>query len=784
MAKKVVVKKSKNKKTKVTVSVKKKPATGNKVSVTVGGKGFKTKITGVPFNILLDMSKTVSSESNSSNGGMLLMDDKARDSFVQIMLSKVMKGYSSEKENKKSNFQSRSPNTFGLTESDVRKVEKMADNWERIEHELMWGKEVNGKNEGGAVDKYNKQKQQRLNTFDSIKVTNKWVLTDEEEKQEELRFERHIKNLSARIERYAKKNLPEEYNYRSLRMSSNYADASANSVSEHSKNYKFNQWVVRTSDELLESVEDYVDKVVKQDKKGVKEYLKKNFNNLVKFDTYFSVSMKNDFDFYDESYSKFLKTGKVYTRNNEYVDPITDENHRIDISENNRKKGEELESMFFNQEGTPTSLINSSVIRELANTEEIELKKYLADIREQEKGYYKEMSDLLEAEMSKVKIGNIKNKRIHSDLSRDGLRKRTLGGIKRTPGKKGHNLGKSALMVKGVKALFSPEFEIIERTLASGEKKVLKLINPAFEHPVYRVKRLEPVKIPEEVIKGRLIMDKYPSVAAAIFFQLLVSNTPLDEDYWYTREVKYKPKEKKLDKDLNKSLIQGYENILNNTHNVSEGFVNKLENLSSLITDRRDEEFDRILENNQERTYKIRAHHKADSESVRYDWILHFKGMDFSARDFDKDFENLYFEKGKNESIKKIADYLYEATKKSKTKSIGFTYTNNNPRWEQLEYGYYETDSGERKGSRYAHGVKGGYSYQAPNGFVRITEAMWDMYKENGKVAQIVSNYLNGKDISMDVSAIGKDLIKELKNHNRTIGTNNLDYENFVIVKE
>ena len=81
-----------------------------------------------------------------------------------------------------------------------------------------------------------------------------------------------------------------------------------------------------------------------------------------------------------------------------------------------------------------------------------------------------------------------------------------------------------------------------------------------------------------------------------------------------------------------------------------------------------------------------------------------------------------------------------------------------------LEYGEYLADSREIKsGEHYEHGVEGGYSVQAPNGMLRITEAEFQTMALNMSSKKLIKEYVSRSQRTQKVPSPSK--MKELKRY-------------------
>lgn len=299
-------------------------------------------------------------------------------------------------------------------------------------------------------------------------------------------------------------------------------------------------------------------------------------------------------------------------------------------------------------------------------------------------------------------------------------------------------------------------FELPETSVASQRRRSGQQTRHGRSGRVYkRAVLLTPAKIPKIYRFNRL----YGCIIAATFFQLLVSNTPIDEPYVFTRRVKRKKKNWVKIRLLNGQGI-------NARARSAEDLAEEMLSMPKIVY------------------YNTRETHTPDEKSVRADWVLTFRGKNFKAWDSEQEdyseqvnidgymkpewFEN----KGDQWSINEIAEFLVDHTDEYNF-DLNFEYNNLNPRWEILEKGGYTTNSNPKVGSRYGfeHGVTNGFSYQAPKGFIRIIEAYWNMTIESGRWNGHVSNFINKtKRTTLDVSNVYSDLMQEIQDYDHFIG--------------
>ena len=268
-------------------------------------------------------------------------------------------------------------------------------------------------------------------------------------------------------------------------------------------------------------------------------------------------------------------------------------------------------------------------------------------------------------------------------------------------------------------------------TRADQARKLLTSLNgPRKRYPInnsyYMVSVLEPVKLAQHQIYDL----KIGCMLEAIYFQTLVSNTPIDEDYRYHKKVLKRTRRRvsasKTKNPLNITEVKTKEEMIHEAGVDIHYELSKKEYL-----------------------------HEADQESVQGDWCLRFRGKLFKAYEskpnpnsdkasggyicMKREWFEIPDDKASQEAI---ADFLYKNTGDTDKNGnplendVRLNVFNINPRWQQLEYGWYEapdtmSESSRRVGSRY-HGIRNGFSYQAPYGFKRLTDAMWNITLQSG----------------------------------------------------
>jgi|GEM_PF-6705433 len=174
--------------------------------------------------------------------------------------------------------------------------------------------------------------------------------------------------------------------------------------------------------------------------------------------------------------------------------------------------------------------------------------------------------------------------------------------------------------------------------------------------------------------------------AAAKLFYQIVANTPLDEDYEYTRQPKKKSSKEIREKKAFK-------------------FVRGEDGLMKVVP------VDVVKP-----AYK--AFHKADEHVTRNNWILKLtttRGM----TEFKSGSLGINFDQPSDSGWTAVADQIRAVTGRYKPTDVEIV--NNDPYIDVLEYGRYNSTSTEKhQGAMYQHGTVGGYSVQAPRGIMRV----------------------------------------------------------------
>lgn len=277
--------------------------------------------------------------------------------------------------------------------------------------------------------------------------------------------------------------------------------------------------------------------------------------------------------------------------------------------------------------------------------------------------------------------------------------------------------------------------------------------------------------------KNVKVAQKQESMAVAKYFQILVSNTPMDEEYIYRSKVWTKDG---LNLKLSDAQRAEWKRLAKERDRAEK--ANEVDERGFSKADIIQEQINKITQN-PEQDWTERKH-KPDNDYVRGDWVLTFRGVRFKAFETARNIgADVYFSKEDFEvvddfnSITKIANIIQEKTKDGVV-GDGFKVSNDNPRAVMLEYGGYDTgNSGPNIGSKYAHGVKDKHTWQAPKGFYRLTNALWnDIAKDTktGRYQSYIRKWINADLSNFSVADVdGAEVKKLLKK--KTVRTNEID---------
>lgn len=222
----------------------------------------------------------------------------------------------------------------------------------------------------------------------------------------------------------------------------------------------------------------------------------------------------------------------------------------------------------------------------------------------------------------------------------------------------------------------------------------------------------------------------------AMYFQILVSSTPLDEDYEYTET---------------------------GTPRVSMVKNGKLRDIDDIKKQLR-------------KRPKVTKTHYADKLKARGEWRCWFEYVEtifgaFETEDSDTGDAEVYFGEEMFEkvadfnAIQKMTEIIIDAVKEyisdddekllqgknDWTSTLGsFTVMNESKHISTLEFGGYKQNTTKEKfGAKYSHGVKNHHSYQAPNGFMRLTQELYETLLKSGRWEGYASNLISNRSMNI-----------------------------------
>lgn len=603
-------------------------------------------------------------------------------------------------------------------------------------------------------------------------------------------YNRYMDKLSTRIRRFAKKNYPDRFESRPVSTAKYWADAEAHgspvnrytikdeetgeikTTYKESKGYAKANWVNEHNEEFLDKVVDFINNFEHYPRKITKADLKNadvHFDEIIKFNKYMTTHHGEDFAFYEKAYNHWLKTGQILEE---------DGSIRGDKPQRTTNKTISKEDEYYS--GIAGSANGEAYVDNASFERKLGLYSAIDAAKKAEEDLHNEIQQRanVKADQLKRMVAYKPSNKVPT-LSTTKLPVKQMSFKKSVPRAKNASVGRSSLLFKGIKEMFKPAVE----TIITKSGKEISFLAPAFEETAtYRTNRLNKIEIPEEFVKSGVMRKRFGSFNAAFFFQHLVAGTPLDEEYDRDYIYKKAPEEIKVNHVV--PSFAPYEKMVKYGGD-RDDVAARINALKSNI-EKEYQKKQNAIDNLRPAEKVVHIHHKPDNEAVRYSWTITYQGITFSVIELPN-YEKLFERKGDPEAIRIIANYFYMHTKDSKNKGLGFKYSNRNERWEQLEYGYYRNDSepayGEKYGSKYAHGVTDGYSYQAPKGYLRIAEAEWNHLNKSGTMVSLFTDYINGQNIKYDLREMDEEYIEILRRYNASINTKQMDFENFVIVK-
>lgn len=268
------------------------------------------------------------------------------------------------------------------------------------------------------------------------------------------------------------------------------------------------------------------------------------------------------------------------------------------------------------------------------------------------------------------------------------------------------DIKKGGLRRKCVEALNKEASADIKKRIATAKSK--KKITQKSNGPLVTTKRVEWGRVNKagvektynaasanldiNAIKGK----KTRLWAAAKLFYQIVANTPVDEDYEYSRTPD-------LSREYRKNA---FKLITGKDGKVSVTKVNTVSLQSPKV-------------------------HKKDENVTRDNWVLKIKAETKATRTKEAEVKTVELKSGSlGIDFDQPSDTGWEAVADRIIKEVGkleptfVEITNNDPYIDVLEYGRYgktsSTSKEQHKGSKYYHGTVGGYSVQAPRGIMRV----------------------------------------------------------------
>lgn len=238
------------------------------------------------------------------------------------------------------------------------------------------------------------------------------------------------------------------------------------------------------------------------------------------------------------------------------------------------------------------------------------------------------------------------------------------------------------------------------------------------------------------IISSAEISNRIIARAAAIFMQHLLTRTPIDEDYSYYVEsdVKnldinelLKKKEELLKRyHENKARLGNFSSFKLGSDSDYRELHKSINSIASRLEKIDDDIYDAKHGNRADKKKKIKFH-KKDNSVLREDWYLNINYKKINIRDLypSDDFSLNFTQLNEAEEVDTIFENILKIAF-SDTKRIvkSFSATNINEHYEYVELGCAKyKNTGNKAEVNFPHGSKGNYSYYAPAGMYRITEA-------------------------------------------------------------
>lgn len=164
--------------------------------------------------------------------------------------------------------------------------------------------------------------------------------------------------------------------------------------------------------------------------------------------------------------------------------------------------------------------------------------------------------------------------------------------------------------------------------------------------------------------------------------------------------------------------------------------------------------------------------HKADDDYIRDAWTASYGGKSITAKQLRA--QGIEFLKFNDRSeVKKIYDEFLKLlgnrpVSEGKQVLRKFNIENTHERFAMLEYGEYAHDGSIKSGEHFKHGVKNGFSVQAPSGMERLTRTEFEETAFNIPTRDLMNN---GKKWQTGLKKSGslKTVTKVLKGKNKVL---------------
>lgn len=157
--------------------------------------------------------------------------------------------------------------------------------------------------------------------------------------------------------------------------------------------------------------------------------------------------------------------------------------------------------------------------------------------------------------------------------------------------------------------------------------------------------------------------------------------------------------------------------------------------------------------------------HHADNDRVRDSWYASYNNRKVTAKQLME--QGVTFTKfNDSNDIHKIYEVFRNAFVMTDKKILSIHIDNDHERFPMLEYGEYAHEGKSlHQGEKYYHGVKGGYSIQAPVGMLRVTQAEFQNMTITMSTRKLIKEYVERSQRTTKIPS--EDKLKKLR---RVIG--------------